>query len=91
MNKKTIITALLAAVLALTSCYQSAQKAEVGQQADSTEAVTNADTLRLVVKDKETDGTLCRDCHHHQSHEAGRELRRGIHHRVRDGWSVAVR
>jgi PBP1b-binding outer membrane lipoprotein LpoB len=53
MNKKTIITALLAAVLALTSCHQSAQKAEAEQQADSFETVTNADTLRLVVKDKE--------------------------------------
>ena len=53
MNKKTIITALLTAVLALISCHQSARKAEAGQQADSTEAVTNADTLRLVVKDKE--------------------------------------
>ena len=53
MNKKTIITALLAAVLALTSCHQAAQKKEVGQQADSTETVTSTDTLRLVVKDKE--------------------------------------
>ena len=53
MNKQTIITALLAAVLALTSCHQSAQKAEAEQQADSTETATNADTLRLVVKDKE--------------------------------------
>ena len=53
MNKKTIITALLAAVLALTSCHQSAQKSEAEQQANSIETVTNADTLRLVVKDKE--------------------------------------
>ena len=53
MNKQTIITALLAAVLALTSCHQSAQKAEAEQQADSTETVTSTDTLRLVVKDKE--------------------------------------
>ena len=53
MNKQTFITALLAAALALTSCHQAAQKKEVGQQADSTETVTNADTLRLVVKDKE--------------------------------------
>ena len=51
--EQTIITALLTAVLALTSCNQSAQKAEAGQQADSAETVTNADTLRLVVKDKE--------------------------------------
>ena len=35
---------MLAAVLALTSCYYSAQKAEVVQLADSTEIVTNADT-----------------------------------------------
>ena len=53
MNKQTIITALLTAVLTLTSCHQSAQKAEAGQQADTTETVTSADTLRLVVKDKE--------------------------------------
>ena len=53
MNKQTIITALLAAALALTSCHQAAQKAEAELQADSTETVTNADTLRLVVKDKE--------------------------------------
>ena len=52
MNKKTIITALLTAVLALTSCHQSAQKTEAGQQADSSETVTNADTLRLVVSEK---------------------------------------
>ena len=54
MNKKTIITALLTAVLALTSCHQSAQKAEAEQQADSTEAVTNADTLQLVIGGKES-------------------------------------
>ena len=53
MNKQTIITALLTAVLTLTSCHQSAQKAEAGQQADTTETVTSVDTLRLVVKDKE--------------------------------------
>ena len=52
MNKQTIITALLTAVLALTSCHQSAQKTEAGQQADSSETVTNADTLRLVVSEK---------------------------------------
>ena len=52
MNKKTIITELLTAVLALTSCHQSAQKTEAGQQADSSETVTNADTLRLVVSEK---------------------------------------
>ena len=53
MNKQTIITALLTAVLALTSCHQSAQKSEAEQQANSIETVTNADTLRLVVRDKE--------------------------------------
>ena len=53
MNKQSFITALLAAALALTSCHQAAQKAEAELQADSTETVTNADTLRLVVKDKE--------------------------------------
>lgn len=53
MNKQTLITALLVAALALTSCHQAAQKAEAELQADSTETVTNADTLRLVVKDKE--------------------------------------
>lgn len=52
MNKQTIITALLTAVLALTSCHQSAQKTEAGQQADCSETVTNADTLRLVVSEK---------------------------------------
>ena len=40
MNKQTIITTLLTAVLALTSCHQSAQKAEAEQQADGTETVT---------------------------------------------------
>ena len=53
MNKKDIITTLLSAVLTLTSCHHSAQKAEAEQQADSTETVTSTDTLRLVVKDKE--------------------------------------
>ena len=53
MNKQTFITALLAAGLALTSCHQAAQKKEVGQQADSIEIVTSADTLRLVVREKE--------------------------------------
>lgn len=44
MNKHAIITAMLAAVLALTSYYYSSQKAEAAQQADSTEIVTNAAT-----------------------------------------------
>ena len=50
MNKQTIIPAMLAAVLALTSCQT--QKAEAEQQAYSTEIVTNADTLRLVMREK---------------------------------------
>ena len=43
---------MLTAALALTSCHQAAQKKEVGQQADTAETVTNADTLRLVVSEK---------------------------------------
>ena len=46
-----IAFAMLAA-FSLASCHQSAQKAEAEQQADSTETVTNADTLRLVVSEK---------------------------------------
>ena len=45
--------AMLAA-FSLASCRQSAQKAEAEQQADSTEAVTNADTLQLVIGGKES-------------------------------------
>ena len=37
MNKQTIITALLAIVLMLTSCHQSAQKAGTEKLVDSTE------------------------------------------------------
>jgi PBP1b-binding outer membrane lipoprotein LpoB len=60
MNKKAIITALLAIVLMLTSCHQSAQKAEAELKVDSTEAIINTDTLRLVVRDKElTSGVSC--------------------------------
>ena len=36
MNKKSITTALLANVLMLTSCHQSAQKAGTEKQVDST-------------------------------------------------------
>ena len=50
MNKQTIITALLA--IALTSCHQLSQRAEAEQPTDSTEAVTSADTLCLVITDK---------------------------------------
>ena len=35
--QRTIITTLLANVLMLTSCHQSAQKAGTGKQVDSTE------------------------------------------------------
>lgn len=54
MNKKNIITTLLSAVLALTSCHHSAQYSEAGQQADSIEASANTDTLRLVIRDEES-------------------------------------
>ena len=50
MNKWIIITALLA--IALTSCHQLSQRADVVQPTDNTEAVTSADTLRLVIIDK---------------------------------------
>ena len=53
MIKQTIIIAMLTAALALTSCHQAAQKIEVGQQADTAETITKADTLRLVIRDKE--------------------------------------
>ena len=46
-----IAFAMLAA-FSLVSCHQSTKKAEAEQQADSTETVTNADTLRLVVREK---------------------------------------
>ena len=45
---------VMLAALSLASCRQSAQKAEAEQQADSTEAVTNADTLQLVIRGKES-------------------------------------
>ena len=50
MNKWIIITALLA--IALTSCHQLSQRAEAEQSTDRTEAMTSADTLRLVITDK---------------------------------------
>lgn len=52
MNKQTIITALLTAVLALTSCHQSAQRAEAEQSTDRTKVVTSAAPLRMVITDK---------------------------------------
>ena len=50
MNKWIIITALLA--IALTSCHQLSQRAEAEQPTDSTEAVTSAAPLRMVIIDK---------------------------------------
>ena len=50
MNKWIIITALLA--IALTSCHQLSQRAEAEQSTDSTETVTSADPLRMVIIDK---------------------------------------
>ena len=49
MNKWIIITALLA--IALTSCHQLSQKVDAEQPTNSTEAVTSADALRLVITD----------------------------------------
>ena len=53
MNKQAIITVLIAA-LAFASCRPTARQAMVDaeQPTDSTEAVTCADTLRLVIIDK---------------------------------------
>ena len=50
MNKQAIITVLITA-LAFASCRPTAQQtvADVAQPTDSTEAVTSADTLRLVI------------------------------------------
>ena len=45
---------VMLAAFSLASCRQSAQKAEAEQQADSTEAVTNADTLQLVIRGEES-------------------------------------
>ena len=49
-----VIAFAMLAAFSLASCRQSAQKAEAEQQADSTEAVTNADTLRLVIRSEES-------------------------------------
>ena len=53
MYKKTIITVLIVA-LAFASCRPTAQQtvADAEQPTDSTEALTSADTLRLVITDK---------------------------------------
>jgi len=53
MNKQAIITVLIVA-LAFASCRPTARQtaADAEQPTDSTEAVTSADTLRLVITDK---------------------------------------
>ena len=52
--KQTRLLFLLIAALAFTSCRPTAQQtaADAEQPTDSTEAVTSADTLRLVIADK---------------------------------------
>ena len=52
MNKKAIVTMMFA--LAFASCRQTARQtvADAEQPTDSTETVTSADTLRLVIIDK---------------------------------------
>ena len=52
MNKKAIVTMMFA--LAFASCRPSARQtvADAEQPTDSTETVTSADTLRLVIADK---------------------------------------
>ena len=52
MNKKAIVTMMFA--LAFASCRPTARQAtaDAEQPTDSTEAVTSADTLRLVITDK---------------------------------------
>jgi hypothetical protein len=53
MNKQAIITVLITA-LTFVSCRPTARQtaADAEQPTDSTEAVTSADTLRLVITDK---------------------------------------
>ena len=52
--KQSKLLFLLIAALAFASCRPTAQQtvADVAQPTDSTEAVTSADTLRLVITDK---------------------------------------
>ena len=52
--KQSKLLFLLIAALAFDSCRPTAQQtvAETEQSTDSTEAVTSADTLRLVITDK---------------------------------------
>ena len=54
MMKHTKLLFLLIAALAFDSCRPTAQQtvADAEQPTDSTEAVTSADTLRLVITDK---------------------------------------
>ena len=52
--KQAKLLFLLIAALAFASCRPTARQtvADVAQPTDSTEAVTSADTLRLVIADK---------------------------------------
>ena len=54
MMKQAGLLFLLIAALAFASCRPTAQQtaADAEQPTDSTEAVTSADTLRLVITDK---------------------------------------
>ena len=54
MMKQAKLLFLLIAALAFASCKPSARQtvADAEQPTDSTEAVTSADTLRLVITDK---------------------------------------
>ena len=54
MMKQAGLLFLLIAALAFASCRQTARQtvADAEQPTDSTEAVTSADTLRLVITDK---------------------------------------
>jgi uncharacterized lipoprotein YajG len=54
MMKQTRLLFLLIAALAFASCRPTARQtvADAEQPTDSTEAVTSADTLRLVITDK---------------------------------------
>lgn len=49
-TKIWILAYAMLAALSLSSCRQSAQKAEMERQASSTEVSANADTLRLVIR-----------------------------------------
>ena len=57
MNKKAIVTMMFA--LAFASCRPTARQtvADAEQPTDSTETVTSADTLRLVIADKRLTAT----------------------------------